>query len=42
MDARAAGLSCDACPYPPGLQRTAWVTGWYIAAPEKENRDGRT
>jgi ribosome modulation factor len=36
MDARRAGLPCDACPYEPGPQRTAWVAGWYVAAPEKE------
>lgn len=35
MDARRAGLPCEACPYEPSPQRTAWVTGWYIAAPEK-------
>lgn len=36
MDARRAGLPVDACPYEPSPQRTAWVVGWYIAAPEKD------
>lgn len=30
------GLPVDACPYSPGPQRTAWVAGWWIAAPRKE------
>jgi ribosome modulation factor len=38
MDARRKGLPLDACPYPhaPSPQRTAWVVGWYIAAPENQ------
>lgn len=31
MDAKARGEPAEACPYEPGPQRTAWVTGWYIA-----------
>lgn len=33
--ARRDGKPVDACPYEPGPQRTAWVTGWYVAAPEE-------
>jgi ribosome modulation factor len=36
MDARRDGKPVEACPYEPGPQRTAWVVGWYIGAPEKE------
>lgn len=36
MRARRAGLPAEACPYEPGPQRTAWITGWYVAGPEKE------
>jgi ribosome modulation factor len=31
MRAKEAGLPVDACPYEPSPQRTAWVTGWWIA-----------
>jgi ribosome modulation factor len=35
MDARRRGEPVEACPYQPGPQRTAWVVGWYLAAPEE-------
>lgn len=35
MDARRRDEPIEACPYEPSPQRTAWVVGWYIAAPEK-------
>lgn len=38
MDAKWNGLPVDACPYKPGPQRIAWVTGWYIAECTKEDQ----
>lgn len=35
MRAREQGLPVDACPYERGPQRTAWVTGWFIAEPRE-------
>lgn len=42
MDARRAGLTVDACPYDPSPQRTAWIIGWYVAAPHLTNRDAKS
>jgi ribosome modulation factor len=41
MAARERGDPVDTCPYDPGPQRTAWVTGWYIASPREAFANGK-